>query len=129
MRLVYGLGRFVLGSFFVYSGFNHLTHVDQMEGYAAAKGTPSPRFDVEASGALLIASGTSLALGIKPRLGAFGALAFLAAATPMFHDFWTHTDPEKKQTETIHFWKNLALMGAALALLGDGGAADEGDQV
>jgi uncharacterized membrane protein YphA (DoxX/SURF4 family) len=126
--MIYGLGRFVLGSFFVYSGFNHLTHVDQMQGFAAAKGSPNPRFDVEASGALLLASGTSLALGIKPRLGALGALAFLVAATPMFHDFWTHTDPEKKQSEMIHFLKNLALMGAALALLGDGGGAEERDE-
>jgi uncharacterized membrane protein YphA (DoxX/SURF4 family) len=75
MRLIYGLGRFMLGSFFLYSGFNHLTQVDKLEGYAAAKNTPSPRFDVEASGALLLAAGASMALGIKPRLGELGALA------------------------------------------------------
>lgn len=118
MRLIYGLGRLVVGGFFLYNGLNHLTHVDAMEGYAAAKNTPSPRFDVEASGTLLVASGASLALGIKPALGALGAIAFLAAVTPMMHDFWTQADPQQKQSEMIHFSKNVALLGAAIALLG-----------
>jgi uncharacterized membrane protein YphA (DoxX/SURF4 family) len=121
MRLIYGLGRFVMGSFFLYTGFNHLTHVDEMAGYAAAKNTPSPRFDVEASGVLLMAAGASLAFGVKPKLGAAGALAFLAAATPMFHDFWTQQDPQVKHAEIAHFSKNVALMGAAVALLGADG--------
>jgi uncharacterized membrane protein YphA (DoxX/SURF4 family) len=118
MRLIYGLGRAMLGGFFLYSGFNHLTHVDQLEGYAAAKNTPSPRFDVEASGALLLAAGASLVLGIKPRLGALAVIGFLTAATPTFHDFWTQSDPQQKQAELIHFSKNVALLGAALALFG-----------
>jgi uncharacterized membrane protein YphA (DoxX/SURF4 family) len=118
MRLIYGIGRLIVGGFFLYNGFNHLTHVDALEGYAAAKNTPSPRFDVQASGALMLASGASLALGIKPVLGALGAAAFLAAVTPMMHDFWTQTDPQQKQTEMIHFSKNLALLGATIALLG-----------
>ncbi len=118
MRLIYGLGRLVVGGFFLYNGFNHLTHVDAMEGYAAAKNTPSPRFDVEATGTLLVTSGASMALGIKPALGALGAIAFLVAVTPMMHDFWTQTDPQQKQNEMINFSKNLALLGATIALFG-----------
>ncbi len=118
MRVIYGLGRFVLGSFFLYSGFNHLTHVDEMAGYAAAKNTPSPKFDVEASGVLLLAAGASLAFGIKPRLGAAGAAAFLAAATPIFHDFWAQSDPQQRQSDAVHFSKNVALLGATIAVLG-----------
>jgi putative oxidoreductase len=118
MRLIYGMGRLLLGGYFLYNGFNHLTHVDALEGYAAAKNTPSPRFDVQASGVLMLASGASLAFGIKPALGALGVIGFLAAVTPMMHDYWTQTDPEKKQTEQIHFSKNVALLGASIALLG-----------
>lgn len=118
MRVIYGLGRFVLGGFFMYNGFNHLTNVDALEGYAAAKKTPSPRFDVEATGTLMLASGASLAFGIKPVLGALGAAAFLSAVTPVMHDFWTQTDPAQKQNEMAHFSKNIALLGAAIALLG-----------
>jgi putative oxidoreductase len=118
MRVIYGLGRFMLGSFFLYSGFNHLTHVDELAGYAAAKNTPSPRFDVEASGVLLLAAGASVAFGLKPRLGAAGAAAFLAVATPVFHDFWAQSDPQQRQNDMIHFSKNVALLGSAIALLG-----------
>ena len=118
MRLIYGIGRFVLGGFFLYNGFNHLANAEALAGYAAAKKTPNPRFDVEATGALMVASGASLAFGLKPRLGAAGIIAFLAAVTPMMHDFWTHTDPGQRQAELINFSKNIALMGAALALLG-----------
>lgn len=118
MRLIYGLGRAVLGGFFLYNGINHLTHTDALAGYAAMKNTPNPKFDVSASGALMAASGASLLLGIKPVLGALGAIAFLTAATPMFHDFWNQTDPQQKQNDQIHFSKNLALLGAVLAILG-----------
>jgi putative oxidoreductase len=118
MRLIYGLGRLVVGGFFLYNGFNHVTNVDALAGYAAAKKTPNPRLDVEITGALMLASGASLALGIRPRLGAAGVIAFLAAVTPMMHDFWTQTDPGQRQAEMVNFSKNIALMGAALALLG-----------
>jgi len=118
MRLIYGLGRLVVGGFFLYNGLNHLTHVDAMEGYAASKNTPSPRFDVEATGTLLVASGASMALGIKPALGALGAIAFLVAVTPMMHDFWAQTDPQQKQNEMVNFSKNVALLGATVALFG-----------
>ena len=118
MRLMYGVGRFVVGGFFLYSGVNHLTQLDSMTDYAAAKHTPNPKFDVEASGVLMIAAGASVAFGVKPKLGAAGILAFLAMATPIFHDFWAQSDPEKKQTELTQFWNNVAMMGAALALMG-----------
>jgi hypothetical protein len=34
------------------------------------------------------------------------------------HDFWRNEDPQERQTNMIHFLKNLALAGAALALAG-----------
>lgn len=118
MRLIYGIGRLIVGGFFLYNGLNHLTHVDALEGYAAAKKTPSPRLDVEVTGVLMLASGASLALGIKPALGALGAIAFLVSVTPMMHDFWAQTDPQQKQMELANFSKNVGLLGAAIALLG-----------
>jgi fructose-1,6-bisphosphatase/inositol monophosphatase family enzyme len=51
----------------------------------------------------------------------------LAMALKM-HDFWTQTDPQAKQTETIAFFKNVSMAGAALfmfALIASG-AGDEG---
>jgi putative oxidoreductase len=51
-------------------------------------------------------------------LGTLCIIAFLAAASPLFHDFWTAEDPQQKQNDIIHFSKNIALLGAGLALAG-----------
>lgn len=118
MSFPYVLGRLVFGGFFLYNGINHFKNLEALKPYAAAKQLPNPELSVMASGAVLIASGASLAFGIKPALGALGVAGFLAAASPAMHDFWNHRDAGQKQNETIHFSKNMALLGAALALMG-----------
>ena len=119
MRVLYTLGRAAFGAFFLYNGINRLKNTDAMAGYAASKRRQSPRLSVQASGVLLAASGAAMMLGIKPRLGALGAVGFLAAASPIFHDFWNAQEPQQKQGDMIHFSKNLALLSAALAFAGD----------
>lgn len=118
MRVIYGLGRAVVGGFFLYNGINHFKNTAALEGYAAAKHLSNPHKSVQASGAVLALSGASLLFGAKPKLGALGVLGFLAAASPLFHDFWNQSDPQQKQAELIQFSKNVALMGTALALIG-----------
>jgi hypothetical protein len=34
------------------------------------------------------------------------------------HDFWSVQDPNQRMNEMVHFSKNLALLGSALALMG-----------
>jgi putative oxidoreductase len=118
MGFSYALGRLVFGGFFLYSGINHFKNRKALEQYAAAKKLPNPDLAVVLSGTALTISGASLMLGLKPRLGALGVLGFLAAASPTMHDFWNQQDPGQKQNDQIHFWKNLALLGAAMALMG-----------
>lgn len=119
MGLTKFLGRAAFGGFFLYNGIKHFQEAGSLQQYAAAKRIPNPDFAVKASGALLVASGLSLVLGIKPRLGAVGVASFLAAITPAMHDFWKQTDPGQKQNEMIHFSKNMALLAAALAIHGN----------
>lgn len=118
MRVIYGLGRFVFGGFFLYNGINHFKNMSALEDYAAAMKLSYPHLSVKLSGALLTAAGASLALGIKPRAGALGAAAFLSAASLMMHDFWNREDPQQRQNELIQFSKNMALIGAAVSILG-----------
>jgi putative oxidoreductase len=118
MRIIHGLGRAIFGGFFLYNGINHLTHAEALEGYAAAKQVENPHLSVKASGILLTAAGAALLLGIAPRLGALGVIGFLSAASPKMHDFWNVEDPGQRQGEMIHFSKNMALLGAAIALAG-----------
>lgn len=111
-------GRLIFGGFFLYNGINHFIHKDQLVPYASAKKVPVPQAAVLGSGALLVASGVSVILGLKPKLGALGLIAFLACVSPAMHNFWEHEDPGQRQNDMIHFSKNMALLGAALALDG-----------
>ena len=118
MRVIYGLGRAVLGGFFLYNGINHLSNTEALEGYAAAKQVPNAHLSVQGTGALMTAAGASLLFGIKPKLGALGALAFLAVASAQIHDFWNVPDEQQKQNDLIQFSKNVALIGGMLTVIG-----------
>lgn len=89
-----------------------------MSGYARSTGISSADIAVPLSGAALALGGASLMLGIKPRWGAASVAGFLTAASPLMHDFWKIEDAGQRQNEMIHFSKNLALLAAALVLMG-----------
>ena len=117
MKAAYLLGRTILGAYFLYSGLNHFQHREQMTQYAASKGIEPADQAVGGTGVLLTASGLSLLLGAQPKLGALGAIVFLAGVSPQMHDFWNVQDPGQRQSETINFTKNVALLGALLTML------------
>jgi len=117
MRALHVLGRLIFGGFFAYNGINHLQHSEAMGQYAAAKGVPAPQQAVRASGAILLAGGLSIIAGLKPKQGLAAVVAFLIPVSLQMHRFWEEQDEQKKQTEMIQFMKNMALLGAALALM------------
>lgn len=118
MKAPFLLGRILFGGFFLYSGINHFLEADKMTPSAEAKGVPAPELAVKLSGIPLIVGGTSVLLGIKPKLGAMAILGFLAGVSPVMHDFWKIEDPEERASEMINFMKNIAFAGGALALMG-----------
>lgn len=118
MRVPFLLGRLLFGGFFVYSGINHFKNSEQAAQYASAKKVPKPDLAVKATGAMLIAGGTSILLGIKPKVGTLAVLGFLVGVSPIMHDFWNQEEPEQRMNDMINFTKNLALAGAATALMG-----------
>jgi uncharacterized membrane protein YphA (DoxX/SURF4 family) len=117
MKAAFFLGRAIFGGFFLYNGINHMLKKDAMAQYAAFKGVPSAEAGVIASGALLLLGGASIITGAKPKWGAAALLAFLASVSPMMHDFWNAADQQAGQNDMAHFSKNMALLGAALALM------------
>jgi uncharacterized membrane protein YphA (DoxX/SURF4 family) len=71
---------------------------------------------VVGSGALILAGGLSVLLGVWPDLGALLILVFLVPTAVLMHDFWRQADPMAKRAEQTNFLKNIALAGAALML-------------
>lgn len=118
MKAPFLLGRIVFGGFFLYNGINHLRSAKEMAPYAESKGVPAGELAVALSGVPLILGGASVLLGVKPKHGALAILGFLGAVTPLMHDFWTKDNPDERTGEMINFMKNMALAGAALALMG-----------
>jgi putative oxidoreductase len=117
MKSAFLVGRLIFGGFFLYNGIHHFTARKNMAQYVGAKNIPAPDFAVTASGAALILGGSSILLGVKPKLGAVAIAGFLAGVTPLMHDFWKLEDPHQRMNDQINFSKNMALLGAALALM------------
>jgi len=118
MKTPFLIGRILLGGFFLKSGIDHLRKRKMMAGYVESKGVPKPELAVTLSAVPLILGGTSVLLGVKPKIGAVALLGFLAGVSPVMHDFWKNEDPAERENNKIAFMKNLALAGAALALMG-----------
>jgi putative oxidoreductase len=106
------LGRFLFALIFLMSSPMHFAH--QTIAYAASQGVPLASIAVPLSGVIALAGGLSILLGYRVRIGAGLIVLFLAAVTPMLHNFWTVADPMMHQMQFIMFMKNLSMMGAAL---------------
>lgn len=117
MKFPFLLGRLIFGGFFLYNGINHLRERRQLSKYAESKNVPQPGLAVSASGLALIVGGASVLLGVKPKIGTLAIIAFLAGVSPTIHNFWKVEDPAQRMNDMVNFSKNMALLGAALALL------------
>jgi len=106
------LGRFLFALIFLMSSPMHFAH--QTIAYAASQGVPLASIAVPLSGIIALAGGLSILLGYRVRIGAWLIVLFLAAVTPMMHNFWTVADPMMHQLQFIMFMKNLSMIGAAL---------------
>jgi putative oxidoreductase len=110
------IGRILYGGFFLISGFNHFAKMSSYKPYVASKGVPTPAVAVLGSGLLILLGGLSVLLGFWPHIGLLLIVVFLLGVTPKMHAFWGVTDPMARMGEQINFMKNVALLGAALAM-------------
>ena len=118
MKAAFLIGRLLFGGFFLYNGINHLKERKSLGQYAEAKKVPMAEAVVASTGVVLIAGGTSILLGVKPKLGTAAIAGFLAGVSPVMHNFWSVQEPGQRMNEMINFSKNMALLGSALALMG-----------
>ncbi|MEY3345234.1 MAG: hypothetical protein RLZZ581_28 [Actinomycetota bacterium] len=116
MDILLVLGRVLFALIFINSGIAHLTKLQAMTGYAQYKKVPAAKLSVIVTGLMLIIGGLYVALGVYADLGALLLAIFLIASAFLMHNFWTIQDEQAKQGETINFFKNLSLAGAALII-------------
>jgi putative oxidoreductase len=116
--VVFLVGRILFGLLFVSSGF--MAHLGEGgragREYARSLGAPSPDLLVPLSGITIIVGGLMVALGIWADLGALLIIGFLVGITPIMHAFWKIDDPQMRAIQSAMFFKNTALLGAALII-------------
>jgi putative oxidoreductase len=117
MEIALLVGRILFGGFFIMSGINHFRNLAMMSGYAGSKNVPSPRLAVIGTGVMLAVGGASVLLGIVPIVGLMVLILFLLSTLVTMHDFWNLKDPQQRAAEQVNFLKNVALIGASLALM------------
>jgi putative oxidoreductase len=116
MDIVLIIGRVLFALRFISSGVSHLTKLEAMTGYAQYKKVPAAKFGVVLSGLMILLGGLYIAFGVYADLGALLIALFLIPTSFLTHAFWKETDATAKQNESISFFKNLALAGAALII-------------
>lgn len=110
-------GRILLGGFFLFSASGHFLRTADLAQAASAAGVPFPMLSVLGTGALLLLGGAALVLGVMPRIGLAALIVFFVGVTPMMHAFWAIDDPQASAMQLASFARNVALLGACLAML------------
>lgn len=111
------LGRVLYGGFFIKSGLKHFTHSGMLAGYAKSKNVPSASAASYLSGLLVMLGGAGIVLGVYVQYAVACIAVFLLVVTFMMHDYWNEKDAMMKMSSEVNFWKNIALLGAALLFL------------
>lgn len=117
MDIVLIVGRILFALIFINSGFAHFAKREAMTGYAQFKKVPAAKLAVPLTGLMILLGGLSIVLGIWMDLGALLLAIFLVFSAFMMHNFWTMDDATQKMNETVSFFKNLSMAGAALIIL------------
>lgn len=116
MEWILLLGRILYGGFFVMGGAMHFMKLKDMTEYARMKGAPMPQMSTIITGMVIMLSGLGIVFGVYQSIALLAIAAFLVVITPIMHAFWKVSDPNMKMMEMQMFLKNMALLGAALAL-------------
>ena len=99
-----------------------------MAGYASYKKVPAAKPAVALSGLVLVLGSIGIILGVAMDLAALATAVLLLVMALKMHDFWT-ADEQSKQAETINFFKNVSMAGAALMMFAAIASADAADRV
>jgi uncharacterized membrane protein YphA (DoxX/SURF4 family) len=133
MDVVDLVGRILFALLFLDNGWAHCTKRAQMVPFGRSIGAPFAEFSVPFTGVMMLVGGVLIILGVWADLGALLLVVFLPAAGYLGHPYWRDTDPMMRAAQKAQFWKNIALMGAALFFLyvfyefGEGIALTVGD--
>ena len=113
------VGRALLSSIFIISGWGKITGFSGTAAYMASKGMPIPDVLLVAAIIIELGGGLMVLLGWKACWAALAIFLFIIPTTLIFHAFWA-VDAAQVQNQMINFMKNLAIMGGMLYVVAYG---------
>jgi putative oxidoreductase len=117
-RVMFLLGRGLLGLYFIVPGITKITGFAAMTAYMAAHQVPLIKPLLVLTIILQIACGSSLLMGWRAPLMAF-ILAGLTLVISLFmHNFWVMEEGMQRAHEMQNFIKNMAIMAGLLYVAG-----------
>ena len=111
--LIDQLGRLLLGSLFVYSGFFHFSALEPVSQMMRERGVPQPRTLLILGSVYEIVLGALLIVGYFRAPAALGLALFTLTASVMMVDFWNKSDAERVAMRNA-FLANIAIIGGLL---------------
>ncbi|MGE5524601.1 MAG: DoxX family protein [Rhodospirillaceae bacterium] len=122
-------GRIALALIFLWSGYGKLADIQGTVGYMSAHHMPAANVLVWLALILELIGGAMLLVGWRARWAALALAAFTLLAGLIFHNFWA-VPPDQALNQTIHFMKNIAIIGGLLqvAAFGPGRYSIDGKQ-
>jgi putative oxidoreductase len=114
------LGRLLMGSIFVVSGFGKITAVAAFAASLEQRGVPFASTLAVIGACVEFFGGLAIVLGVEVRYVAALMVAFVIVATLISHRFWELHDATR-QAQVTQFSKNVAIIGGFVTLLAAGG--------
>jgi uncharacterized membrane protein YphA (DoxX/SURF4 family) len=109
------VGSILFVALFVSAARGHIqNHPRYVEG--SGRKLPFPVLAGWPAGVWLLVAAVSIVVGIWADLGSLMIAAFLIPAAVLFHPFWSESDPAARRLHEAGFYRDVSLLGAALAL-------------
>lgn len=109
------LGRILLSVVFILGGYGKIGGFSFEEGLVAAKHLPMPAVALGIALVVELVGGLAILTGFFARFTGWILFLYMIPTTFLFHNFWAMQGMDRIDS-TIHFEKNLAIMGGLLLL-------------
>ena len=109
------IGRILLSAVFIIAGFGKITGFSGEEMFVASKHLPLPAVALGIALVIELVGGLAILAGFYTRFTAWIVFLYMIPTTFLFHNFWAMQGADRLNN-TLHFEKNLAIMGGLLIL-------------
>ena len=123
MKVTRRIARPMLAAVFIQGGIDALKNPESKKrkadkvapAVADTLGIPGDTVDlVRINAGVMVGAGVMLAMGWMPRLASAALAGTLVPTTLAGHRFWEETDKQAKTQQTLHFLKNVGMLGGLI---------------